>query len=173
MERDDPFKKRKEGRKQRTHEVKTPRANSFLIVTEGECTEPCYFRGLKKLISEKIGGTVDVHEIPAIDIRGEGCSTGRLIKLTEQLVSKAKIFYQNVWVVFDKDDFADFDQAIQEGIRKGYNVAWSNQAFEYWLFLHFYYSESALSRDKWSEKLDKIFKEHNLGDGTYKKIMKI
>ena len=169
MGRDDPFKKRKEGRKQRQHETKTPRANSFLIVTEGECTEPYYFRGLKKLISEKIGGTVDVREIPAIDIHGEGCSTSRLIKLTEQLVSKAKVLYQNIWVVFDKDDFGDFDQAIQEGIRKGYNVAWSNQAFEYWLFLHFHYSESALDRDKWSEKLDKIFKEHSLGDGTYQK----
>lgn len=40
MGTDDLFKKRREARKQRQHEYKTPKANSFLIVTEGEMTEP-------------------------------------------------------------------------------------------------------------------------------------
>ena len=48
----DLFKKRREERKQRKHEYKTPKANSFLIVTEGERTEPLYFRGIQKLIKE-------------------------------------------------------------------------------------------------------------------------
>ena len=59
MGTDDLFKKRRETRKQRKHDYKTPRANSFLIVTEGERTEPLYFKGLQKLICEKIGGSVD------------------------------------------------------------------------------------------------------------------
>ena len=67
------------------------------------------------------------------------------------------------------DDFDDFDQAIQEAINRGYNVAWSNQSFEYWLYLHFYYSDSALHRHQWNAKLDEIFKKNNLGDGTYQK----
>ena len=54
-----------------------------------------------------------------------------------KIIKDAKIIYQNVWIVFDKDDFDDFDQAIQEAINRGYNVAWSNQSFEYWLYLHF------------------------------------
>ena len=33
---------------------------------------------------------------------------------TDEIVSKSKILYQNVWVVFDKDDFEDFDDAIFE-----------------------------------------------------------
>lgn len=169
MSRDDLFSKRREARKRRQHETKMPKANSFLIVTEGKCTEPYYFNGLKKLIGERIGGTVDIHEVPAIDIQGQGCSTCRLIKVTEQLVNRAKILYQNIWVVFDKDDFSDFDQAIREGLDKGYKVAWSNQAFEYWLFLHFHYTASALDRDSWCEKLNGIFKERHLGDGTYHK----
>lgn len=49
MGSDDLFKKRRAARKQRQHEYKTPRANSFLIVTEGERTEPLYFKGLQKL----------------------------------------------------------------------------------------------------------------------------
>ena len=37
---------------------------------------------------------------------------GMSIKNPEQIVKRAKIIYQNIWVVFDKDDFEDFDQAI-------------------------------------------------------------
>lgn len=169
MGTDDLFKKRREARKQRKHEYKTPKANSYLIVTEGERTEPLYFKGLQNLIKDKIGGMVEVVEAPVIDVYGEGCSTGKLIEVTEQMIKKANILYQNVWVVFDKDDFEDFDQAINDGKDKGYKIAWSNQSFEYWLYLHFYYSDSALHRDDWSEKLDSIFKQYHLGDGTYQK----
>lgn len=137
MGTDDLFKKRREARKQRQYEKRQPKANSFLIVTEGERTEPYYFSGLKKLISERLGGTVNIVENPVVDIHGEGCSTTRLIEVTDQLVKEAKILYQNIWIVFDKDDFDDFDEAIRESDRKGYQVAWSNQSFEYWLYLHF------------------------------------
>lgn len=169
MGSDDLFKKRREARKQRQHEYKTPKANSFLIVTEGERTEPLYFRGIQKLIKEKIGGMIDVVETPVIDIHGEGYATGKLIEITEKIVKDAKIIYQNIWVVFDKDDFEDFDRAIEDAVNKGYKVAWSNQSFEYWLYLHFHYSDSALHRDAWNEKLDGIFKQYRLGDGIYQK----
>lgn len=169
MGSDDLFKKRREERKQRKHEYKVPRANSYLIVTEGERTEPLYFGGLEKLIKDKIGGRVDVVAAPMIDIHGEGSSTGKLIELTEQIVKEANIIYQNIWVVFDKDDFEDFDQAIADGADKGYKMAWSNQSFEYWLYLHFYYSDSALHRDDWNKKLDQIFQQNHFGDGKYRK----
>lgn len=122
-----------------------------------------------ELIKEKIGGVIDVIEAPIIDIHGEGCSTRKLIEVAERLVKEAKVIYQNVWVVFDKDDFEDFDQAIQEGIKKGYQVAWSNQSFEYWIYLHFYYGDSALHRDDWNKKLDEIFKQYRLGKEKYQK----
>lgn len=169
MGSDDLFKKRREARQQRQHDYRKPKANSFLIVTEGERTEPLYFQGIKKKIIEKLGGRIDVIEAPVVDIHGEGCATGKLIEVTDRIVKDAKAIYQNIWVVFDKDDFEDFDCAINEGERKGYKIAWSNQSFEYWLYLHFYYSDSALHRDEWCEKLDKIFEKHNLGDGCYKK----
>lgn len=169
MGSDDLFKKRREVRKQRRYEYKKPKANSFLIVTEGERTEPLYFKGIRNLIQEKIGGVVEIVEAPLIDVYGEGCATGKLIEITERIVKEAKIMYQNIWVVFDEDDFDDFDQAIIDGIRKGYKIAWSNQSFEYWLYLHFYYSDSALHREDWNKKLDEIFKQYHLGNGTYQK----
>lgn len=65
---------------------------------------------------------MDVVEIPVIDVYGEGCATGKLIEITERIVKEAKILYQNIWVVFDKDDFNDFDQAIKDGMDKGYKL---------------------------------------------------
>lgn len=56
-----------------------------------------------------------------------------------------------------------------DGTNKGYKIAWSNQPFEYWLYLHFNYSDSALHRDAWNEKLDNIFEQYQLGNGTYQK----
>lgn len=108
-------------------------------------------------------------EVPTFEIRGEGCSTCKLVEKTEEIVKKAKVLYQNIWVVFDKDDFQDFDEAIVEGTKKGYQVAWSNQSFEYWAYLHFFYSDSALHRDEWCKKLDVIFSERKLGGGKYQK----
>lgn len=169
MGSDDLFKKRRKGRKKRRHEFKIPNSNSFLIVTEGKRTEPLYFKGIQKRIKEKIGGVVDVVESPVIDIHGEGCSTVKLIEITDRIVKDAKIMYQNIWVVFDKDDFPDFNQAVNTGRNRGYNVAWSNQSFEYWLFLHFQYSDSALHRDEWCAKLDEIFRQYDLGNGKYEK----
>ena len=166
MGTDDLFKKRRTERKKRKFGYKRPRANSYLIVTEGKRTEPLYFNGMKKLIQARIGGTVDIVELPVIHIQGEGCSTGKLIEKTDEIVSRSKIMYQNIWIVFDKDDF---DQAIRDGEERGYKIAWSNQAFEYWLYLHFYYSDTALHREQWKEKLDEIFKQYGLGDGQYHK----
>ncbi len=169
MGTDEIFKKRREVRRKRDFGYKQPRVNSYLIVTEGKRTEPLYFRGIQKMIAGKMGGTVNIVEIPVIDIHGEGCSTSKLIEKTDEIISKANIIYQNIWVVFDKDDFDDFDQAIKEAMEKGYKVAWSNQSFEFWIYLHFNYSDSALHRHDWNDKLDEIFKQYQLGDGKYHK----
>lgn len=169
MGSDDLFKRHREVRKKRKYGYKTPKANSFLIVTEGEKTEPLYIQGLVNLIEEKLGGNVEVYKVPYIEVNGEGCSTNRLIDKTEEIVNKSKIIYQNIWVVFDKDDFSDFDEAIKRGYDKGYNVAWSNQSFEYWLYLHFNYCDSALHRDEWVKKLDEIFESKKIGDNRYQK----
>ena len=78
MGTDDLFKKRRAERQKRKHEFKSVNTNSFLIVTEGEKTEPLYFKGLQKKINEKVNGRI-------IDIFGQGCSTSRLIEATEEI----------------------------------------------------------------------------------------
>lgn len=167
MGSDDLFKKRRTARQKRKYEFRTPNTESYLIVTEGEKTEPLYFEGLRKRIQEKAGGSIHVKEVPVITIRGGGRATGRLIEAADEFVKNAKIKYKNVWIVFDKDDFDDFDQAVKTGESKGYKMAWSNESFEYWLYLHFEYSDAALHRDMWCEKLDGLFRKYQLGDKKY------
>lgn len=141
----------------------------MICLKSGERTEPFYFKGIQKQIQDKIGGVIEVVQAPVIDIHGEGCATRKLVEVTERIVKEAKVMYQNIWIVLDKDDFTDFDQAIKEGEKKGYDIAWNNQSFEYWLYLHFYYSDSALYRHDWNKKLDEIFERYELGEGTYHK----
>ena len=167
----DIFKKRKKI-KEREKEFLKPGVNSFLIVTEGECTEPNYFKGIQNNISKSNNGYINIVEMPRIDIHGQGVSTMQLIEDTNRIIKNAKIMYQNIWVVFDKDDFIDFDEAIIKGEKQGYNIAWSNQSFEYWIYLHFSYSDSALHRSDWEKKLDDLFRENKLGSKKYEKNYK-
>ena len=168
----DRFQKKKQIRKPRPYEVRSPRANSYLIVTEGEKTEPFYFEGLVRDIKQHIDGNMDVVEMPMVDINGEGRSTVGLVRETEHIINRAKIIYQNVWVVLDKDDFDDFDEAVSLAEEKGYKVAWSNECFEYWIYLHFDYSDAPLSRFVWFDRLNHLFRVLNLGNGRYRKNYK-
>jgi hypothetical protein len=169
MGTDNLFRKRRERDKNRKSEYKKVRANSFLIVTEGKETEPSYFGGIRKLIIEKCGGNIDIYETPTIAIKGEGKCTSSLVKTARERVKEGKVLYQNKWVVFDKDSFEDFDEAIEMAEKEGFKVAWSNQSFEYWLYLHFHYSDSALHRDSWSEKLSEKLKASGIEKTGYEK----
>lgn len=171
MGSDDLFKKRKKSRQKRKYAFRSPKADSYLIVTEGTRTEPNYFNGLKEKIVESIGGMVNVVSVPEITIYGKGMATEKLIEAADMYVSRANILYQNVWIVFDKDDFEDFDKAIENADEKGYKAAWSNQSFEYWLFLHFSYSDADLHRSEWVKKLDELFRKYGLSENGYSKNM--
>lgn len=137
----------------------------FLIVCEGERTEPNYF---KELVQNKYS------EVRSEEIIGEGRSTCALVKKTDEI--KAKLEYQRqlqfdrVWVVFDKDDFHDFNEAIALADRKGYKAGWSNEAFELWYLLHFVYLDAAITRADYIKKLEsEIQKYHSYRDFRYKK----
>ncbi len=113
-------------RKEITLERKEPskvERPTILIVCEGENTEPSYFRQFK----------LSTATVKAI---GEGYNTVSLVKRAIQIASKKP--YDQVWCVFDKDDFSanDFNSSIQIAKANKFGVAYSNQAFEYWIILH-------------------------------------
>ena len=68
--------------------------------------------------------------------------------------AKGKTF-DYCWVVFDKDDYNDFDEAIAYAKENGFNVAYSNQAFELWFLLHFNLCRGPLHRSKYADRLSK------------------
>lgn len=73
---------------------------------------------------------------------GQGMGTLALVQkainIKEQERQRGRTYNQN-WVVFDKDDFPenDFNSAILSARQNGFEVAYSNQAFEFWFLLHF------------------------------------
>lgn len=164
--KNDQFAEKRQRKGVRTHGYRKTNINSFLIVTEGKCTEPAYFEGLKNAILAKRSGNI---EVVSVDVRGEGCGTTKLIKAANKHVKNSKVIYQNVWVVFDKDKFIDFDEAITYGEKKNYKIAWSNISFEYWIYLHFAYATTNFSTEDLKEKLNSYFKNNNLGSGRYEK----
>lgn len=121
----------------------------FLIVCEGEQTEPNYF---EELVKDRYS------EVRSEEIVGEGRSTCSLVKRTEEIRAKLErhrqLKFDRVWVVFDKDDFGDFNEAINLAESKGYNAGWSNEVFELWYLLHFIYLDSAISRSDYIKKLE-------------------
>ena len=168
MGTDNLFKKRKAKLAERKRELRDPKPNSFLIVSEGEKTEPLYFDGLAKHINDKYGDSISV-EKPLIKTRGEGKCTVSLVEETSRIVSRSRLIYSQVWVVFDKDDFQDFDEAVTLAEARGFRAAWSNQSFEYWIYLHFHYTDSALHRDDWVKKLSDLLKKTNVCEKGYQK----
>ena len=63
--------------------------------------------------------------------------------------------------VFDKDDFSesDFNNAILIAKANNFGLAYSNQAFEYWLILHFNdHQGGGMHRDDYDDRINKLIK---------------
>ena len=115
---------------------------TFLIVCEGKNTEPSYFKQFR--LSSAIFKTI-----------GKGYNTIALVNHASQLNQKEK--YEQVWCVFDKDSNtpANFNTAITTAENQGFHVAYSNQAFEYWLILHFEdHQGGAMPRTDYNDKIN-------------------
>ena len=131
---------------------------TILIVCEGENTEPSYFNQFRL-------SSATVKPV------GEGYNTISLVNRATQLNSQG--VYDKVWCVFDKDDFSDsnFNNAINIAKAKGFSVAYSNQAFEYWLILHFNdHQGGGMHRDQYNDIINKLLQPFNvLYDGAKSK----
>ncbi len=127
----------------------------ILIVCEGTNTEPSYFRQfhLPNAVIEKM------------EVVGTGYNTLSLVEFAEKLKNSKYPDYE-VWCVFDADpkpgnpqQLVNFTNAIKKAEALGYNVAYSNQAFEYWLILHFEdHQGTPMHRDLYYNKINKHIK---------------
>ena len=131
-------------RRQGVREIK----QSFLIVCEGEKTEPDYFKAFRMTAA-------------TVKAVGQAMNTMTLVSKAisiREADQKRKRVYDQCWVVFDKDDFPakDFNQAIQLAEKNGFHVAYSNQAFEYWFLLHYNLYTGAIHRNQYKDMLTRL-----------------
>ena len=133
---------------------------TILIVSEGENTEPSYFSQFRL-------STVTIKPV------GEGYNTVSLVNRATELAQEKK--YEQVWCVFDKDDFDanDFNNAIQMAEAQNFGVAYSNQSFEYWIILHFDdHQGGGMHRKDYNKKINSLLKPFNLTyDGNGSKVI--
>lgn len=128
------------GFQRRQVNVRTPRQN-FLIVCEGEKTEPNYFRAFP------VAADVRVHVYGAAD------NTVNVVRKAIELRSGGD--YNQVWCVFDRDSFPlqHVNEAIDLARREQIDIAFSNEAFELWYLLHFHYYNTGISRREYVVRL--------------------
>ncbi len=108
--------------------VRAERAR-LLLVCQGAETEPSYFEQFRL-------ASATVHPVPfAQDPRSLVAAALEM----RQAAKEENKPYDYTWCIFDKDDSpADqFNGAVERARAQGLGVAYSNQAFEFWLLLHF------------------------------------
>ena len=126
----------------------------FLIVSEDTKSSTDYFKALIKEVQAACSGSEVVGIAKDSVVEGCGMSTSRLLQEAKSIKSRRQISFDRCWLVFDKDDFADFNRAIREATDAGFDVAWSNESFELWYLLHFRYHNTAISRDECMKVLE-------------------
>ena len=129
----------------------------FLIVCEGEKTEPNYFESLKKDLPRGVLTSC------RIDIQGTGRNTLSLVykskEIKEKLENETSLSIDKIWVVFDRDNFepANFNEAINlcKNSSPEIGCAWTNEAFELWYLLHFDFHNTAFNRESYQKLIEK------------------
>lgn len=117
-------RKTREQRKTR----RSPELGYYLVVTDTEATERCFFNGLHASLPDDIKSKLVIKVVET--------KTQNLVdKCLEMTAYEAQ--YRIPWIVFDRDQVKNFDQIINQAKRKGIQVGWSNPCFEIWMFTYF------------------------------------
>ena len=128
-------RKTREQRKQ----FKVPELGYYLVVTDTEATERCFFTGLHQALPEEIRNKLIIKVV-------ETKTRTMIDKCLELTAYEAQ--YRIPWIVFDRDQIQGFDEIIAEAERKGIQVGWSNPCFEIWL--HAYFGSMPAMQDSWT-----------------------
>jgi RloB-like protein len=107
----------------------------FILICEGEKTEPAYFNALK---AQYPGALISIEYVaPAgtpITIKGK--VQARMKELQQEQKRNPSAKADTVWAVFDRDEHDYVAEAIAGCESAGARVAYSNPCFEVWLILH-------------------------------------
>lgn len=169
---DNATKKRFERQEKKRIQDEKPKQRFFLIVCDGEKTEPNYFESIKKHLRSNAIELID------LEVHGKGKNTLGTVeearKLKTNIEKQPGRIIDEVWAVFDRDSFPDqnFNNAIMKGKEIGVECAWSNEAFELWYLLHFQNFENAMHRDRHRPLLERELSQRIGKPFTYQKNSK-
>lgn len=146
-----------------------PEMGYYLVVTDTEGTESCFFNGLHDSLPD------DMKKKLVIKVM-ETKTQNLVHKCLELTAYDAQ--YRIPWIVFDRDQVINFDQIIQEAERDGIHVGWSNPCFEIWMFA--YFGNMPVIQDSWvcCSKFGDLYKrktgqDYSKTDATiYKRLYK-
>ncbi len=124
-------------RKTKTRKLK----KVFVIATEGEKTEKCYFEHVQSIIpSNNPDIIIDVKPSPN-GLSAPNHVLERIQKFLTDQENKTLTKGDEAWIVIDRDKWRD-DQIKPcydwSKLSKEYGFALSNPLFEFWLLLHFF-----------------------------------
>ena len=105
-----------------------PEMGYYLVVTDTEATERCYFTGLHKSLPSGIQNKLVIKVV-------ETKTQNMIQKCLELTAYEAQ--YRIPWIVFDRDEVVDFDKIIRDAKKAGIHVGWSNPCFEIWMYTYF------------------------------------
>lgn len=132
-----------------------------LILCEDAKSAPYYFHGFP----------VPPHDVE-IEIVGTGINTNALVReaINRKTAAEAQgQKYIAIWCVFDRDDFPaqHFNEAFDLAKHFGIRIAYANQCFELWYWLHFDFQQTSVSRDEYGAKLSaRLGRKYSKADKT-------
>lgn len=159
---------------------------NYIIFCEDEVCEPYYFSSFQVSDSLRINAIPNQKQSKLnLDNTIAHCHDNRLIEFKEDNYQIVEPQNENIWCVYDRDMehevFAQirkahhvaFDTAIVTATKAGINVAWSNDAFELWILLHFETvpHNNILHRTYFYSRLTEIFKSLHPDSEEYQNIV--
>lgn len=114
--------------REQKRQIRVPDLGYYLIVTDTEATERCYFNGLHSTLPKDIRDRLVIRVM-------ETKTRSMVDKCLE--IAAYDVQYRIPWIVFDRDQVPDFDKIIADAINKGIRVGWSNPCFEIWMHAYF------------------------------------
>ena len=166
-----PWNKKKASK--RPYKVESEeKKKAFLIICEGQNTEPEYFKSFPVKTAE-------------VKSYGLGSTKVALVEAVIETIKDDKDKDTEYWVVFDMDinpnitaQKEDYEKAIQLAKSKGEEVAYANDAFELWVLLHYQYFDNQWDRRQYYSKLSELWncnyeedgKKHSFCSQIYKRL---
>jgi len=144
---------------------------NFIIFCEDEVSEPTYFKSFETDLINIVTIKNQKSKIKNVFNAIKYCQKNDLMEFKDGKYFLNKENNQ-VWCVFDRDietndlekdnENISFDKSIETAINQGFKLAWSNDAFELWILLHFQEIDlldyNYKIRQTYYNKLSEIFK---------------